>query len=268
MRFGLLVVALMSGVGTAGCSLFHRDVREWAGITLGEPPPKRAAPDALSFNHATVLRTGEGFPWQDGARAQLDARGRVMAVTLQTACCGMLPSYYQPLSEGELAALRRKERAIPDRYRENVPPPGIDSVPSRDLEVTRYISWRDMIAYGKAAIRKVSERLGPPASIDRERGNGGGGLSYIDVPHVLRAHWRRSAGSPVDAVLDIGLSRNCMTVASPDIPHPEISSGCGGLDLSCYRDWYPPVPQPAGSPGAVIVAPPPSPPSPPTCKVR
>lgn len=176
MRFGLLVVALMSGVGIAGCWLFHRDVREWAGITLGEPPPKGAAPDALSFNHAMVVRTGEGFPWQDGARAQLDARGRVMAVTLQTACCGMLPSYYQPLSEEELAALRRKERAIPDRYRENVPPPGIDSIPTRDLQVTRYISWRDMIAYGKAAIRKVRERLGPPASIDRERRNVGSGL--------------------------------------------------------------------------------------------
>jgi hypothetical protein len=268
MRFGSLVVALMSGVGIAGCSLFHRDVREWAGVTLGEPPPKGAAPDAMSFNHAIAVRTGEGFPWQDGARAQLDAQGRVMAVTLQTACCEMLPQYYQPLSEEDLAAFRRKERAIPDRYRENIPPPGAGSVPTRDVEVTRYISWRDMIAYGRAAIRKASERLGPPASIGRERGNGGSGLSYIEGPDVLRAHWRRSAGSPIDAVLDIGLSRNCMTAAAPDIRHPQIGSGCGGLDLSCYRDWYPPVPQPAPSQGAVLVAPPPSPPAPPTCKVR
>jgi hypothetical protein len=264
----LLVVALMGSVGIAGCSLFHRDVREWAGIALGEPPPKGAAPDAMSFDHSIAVRTGEGFPWQDGARAQLDVRGRVMAVTLQTACCDMLPLYNQPLTEEELAALRRKERAIPDRYRENVPPPGPGSAPTADLGVTRYISRRDMIAYGKAAIRKVSERLGPPASTDRERVKGGSGLSYIDGPEILHVRWRRSAGSPVDAVLDIGLSRNCLTVAAPDIPHPEIGSGCGGLDLSCYLDWYPSLPQPAASRGTAIVAPPPSPPSPSECKGR
>jgi hypothetical protein len=268
MRFGSLVVALMSGVGIAGCSLFHRDVREWAGVTLGEPPPKGAAPDAMSFNHAIAVRTGEGFPWQGGARAQLDAQGRVMAVTLQTACCEMLPQYYQPLSEEDLAAFRRKERAIPDRYRENVPPPGPGSVPTADLGVTRYISRRDMIAYGKAAIGKVSQRLGPPASSYRERVNGGSGLSYIDGPEVLHVRWRRSAGAPIDAVLDIGLSRICLTVAAPDILHPEIGSGCGGLDMSCYVDRYPPAPQTPASLGVVIVAPPPSPPPPPTCEVR
>ena len=254
--------------GIAGCDyLTDGGQRRWAGFTLGEHAPDAAKPTGEFWpGHQVALPTRAGFPWQS-AVAQLDAQGRVMAVTLTTTCCDEPPTEDIPPSDEEVARRRRAELAVPDRFRDGVPPP-VSVAASPDTN--RVISWRDMLAYGRSALRAVVARLGKPATarhetaIDRD----GQGLSFLDDRRVFRARWSQpdDGGAMIFAMLDVGKVRTCLTIAAGDIPHPPIVSGCDGLDQTCIQDWYPAA-RPVRINGMPLPVPP-SPPPDPRCTQR
>jgi hypothetical protein len=169
-------------------------------------------------------------------------------------------------SKEEVASRRRAELEVPDRFRDGLPPPVLVNASS---DTNRVISWGDMLAYGRSALRAAVVRLGRPTTAKSEPSFYDQGLSYLDDGRVFRTRWSRPGDrGPVDfAVLDVGKVSNCLTVAADNIPHPPIVGGCEGLDRTCIKDWYP-VPQPAPRTSGTPLPVPPSPPPDPQCERR
>ena len=235
----------------AGCSPSDRD---WHGFVLGRAPTIAATADPLDANAHVVLRPDSpGFPWQT-AKARLDRAGAVMAVTLQTDCCAMaLESDRSPTPE-EVAETARQERAVPDRFRQQSPPPSV-----RDVDWTRQprtISLRDMDGYAAAAMADAVRTLGPATMQRRERvfSLTGSDISAIEDPVAFRAIWKRN--SKVVALFDANHESICLSVVSPDVPHPPLDTACGGVRMDCPASWYPDD-RPAGGTLSGAITPPP-----------
>ena len=98
-----------------------------------------------------------------------------------------------------------------------------------------------MTAYAQAALRQAINRLGAPTKQAIEPMSGTFAVSYLDDFKVLRVHWARKgpAGLKDFAVLDIGKSQTCLTVAAAGDRQLPVQNGCSGLDLGCYDQFYP-----------------------------
>ncbi|MBS0478192.1 MAG: hypothetical protein JSR79_02695 [Proteobacteria bacterium] len=253
-RIAFAAVFVTLGLPLAGCG--SGDALRWGGFVLGQPTPTNAfdparspvgadgrqPPHALFLQHALMIPSVPEFPWQE-AFAQVDGQRRVIAVTLSTACCDEGRESDTALSADAIRALASDELKVPDRYEENAGPPRYRHTDFNDS--TRFISAGDMTAYGRAALKQAIARLGPPTKTAIEpMGGGPVSVSYLDDYKGLRVHWaRKGPAGPKDfAVMDIGKSQICLTVAAGSDHQLPVRSGCAGLELGCYDQFYPATP--------------------------